>query len=284
MISFVHSPPCGNAIALTVYAAGGLDAWRLLRRADTAFVGADDPDAAVIAEGADLDGFYPVFDYTGLVNGQTYGYQHYILVDGVWTASGDPVTAVPAYVAEPLFGSPDFAGLLRERLALGLAAEVAAGRLRHASGAIPVLAANPLIESVQMPLVTVILTERRAEVRGIGEILMPDQGDADWVTSSEGWLDRSVLQIVVWATNHDDRLRLRDAVQRVLMLNLPVFDAAGYYTPDISEADSADFDTYSAPAYQSVFTFSCLHAALVRMQTPAIKLSESQVNVTTPYE
>lgn len=279
MISFVHAPPCGNAVALTLYGAG--DAWRLLRRDDADFAGVD--AGFVVAEGAELDGYYPVLDYSGLVNGQTYHYQHYAYIDGAWAVSGDPVTCVPAYVAEPLFASPDFAGLLRERLSLGLAAEVLAGRLRHASGAIPVLAANPLIESVQMPLVTVILTERRAEVRGIGEILMPDVGDGDIVTSSEGWLDRSTLQIAVWALNHDDRLRLRDAVQRVLMLNLPVIDAAGYYTPDLSEADSADFESYSAPAYQSIFTFSCLHAALVRMQTPAIKISESQINVTNQY-
>lgn len=281
MINFAHSPPCGNAVALTVYGAG--DAWRLLRRPDTAFTGADDPEAEVVAEGTDLDGYYPVLDYTGLVNGQTYGYRHYLLVDGVWTADGDAATAIPAYLAEPLFASPDFAGLLRERLALGLAAEVAAGRLRHETGAIPVLAATPLIESVRLPVVTIILTARQAEVRGIGEILEPDSGDGDIVTSAEGWLDRSTLQIIVWAVNHDDRLRLRDAVQRVLMLNLPILDAAGYYTPDLREADSSDFESYSAPVYQSVFTLSCVHAALVRMRTPAIKISESEVNAQSNY-
>ena len=278
MIQFQHAPPCGNAIALSVYAAGGLDAWRLLRKNTDTFVDEADPQAVLVADGGDLDGHYPVVDYCDLVNDQDYFYQHFIKVGGEWSASGDPVLAVPHYNAEPLFASPDFAGLLRERLALGLAAEVAAGRLRHESGAIPVLAANPIIDSVRLPVVTVILTDRRAEVRGIGEILIPDVGDVDFVTTSEGWLDRSVLQIIVWALNHDDRLRLRDALQRVLMLNLPIIDAAGYYTPDISEADSSDFESYSAPVYQSVFTFSCLHAALVRVQVPTVKISESQIN------
>lgn len=283
MISFAHVLPCGNATSLTVYAAGDLDAWRLLRRTDTNFAGADDPDAILVVEGGDLDGYYPAVDYQGLVNGTPYGYQHFIQVAGVWSASGEPWTLTPAYHAEPLFASPDFAGLLRERLGLGLAAEVAAGRLRHESGAIPVLAANPLLEAIRLPVVTVILTDRRAEVRGIGEILVPDAGDADWVQTAEGWLDRSTLQITVWALNHDDRLRLRDAVQRVLMLNLPILDAAGYYTPDLSEADSSDFESFNAPAYLSVFTLSCLHAALVRMQTPALKITESNVDVEATY-
>lgn len=278
MIQFQHAPPCGNAIALSVYAAGGLDAWRLLRKTTDTFVDEADPQAILVADGGDLDGYYPVVDYCDLVNDQDYFYQHFIKVGGEWSASGDSVLAVPHYNAEPLFASPDFAGLLRERLALGLAAEVAAGRLRHESGAVPVLAANPIIDSVRLPVVTVILTDRRAEVRGIGEILIPDVGDVDFVTTSEGWLDRSVLQIIVWALNHDDRLRLRDALQRVLMLNLPIIDAAGYYTPDISEADSSDFESYSAPVYQSVFTFSCLHAALVRVQVPTVKISESLIN------
>lgn len=283
-INFVHAPPCGNAVSLTVMPVAWATAWRLLRRLDADFVGADDPAAVRVAEGDAGREMFSVFDYQGLTNGQPAWYQHYVQFDDdSWEPSGDPVSVTPAYLAEPLFASPDLAGLVRERLALGLAEEVKVGRLRHETGAIPVLTAQPLIDQVKLPVVTVILTERRAEVRGIGEGLLPDQFDGEFWSVYEGWLDRSTLQIAVWSLNHSDRLRLRDAVQRILMLNLPVLDAAGYLTPDLSEADSADFENYGAPTFQSIFTLSCLHAALVRDQAIPLRITEVPVNAEATY-
>lgn len=287
-INFAHAPPCGNAVSLTVMPVRRgvvwASAWRLLRRADEDFAGANDPVAVVVAEGDDTSELFSVFDYQGLTNGQPTWYQHYVRFgDEPWEPSGDPVSVTPAYLAEPLFSSPDLAGLVRERLALGLAEEVKAGRLRHETGAIPVLTAQPLIDQVKLPVVTVILTDRRAEVRGIGEGLLPDQFDGEFWSVYEGWLDRSTLQIAVWSLNHSDRLRLRDAVQRILMLNLPVLDAAGYLTPDLSEADSADFENYGAPTFQSIFTLSCLHAALVRDQAIPLRITEVPVNAEATY-
>jgi hypothetical protein len=283
-INFVHAPPCGNAVSLTVMPVAWATAWRLLRRLDADFVGADDPAAVRVAEGDAGREMFSVFDYQGLTNGQPAWYQHYVrFADDAWEPSGNPVSVTPAYLAEPLFASPDLAGLVRERLALGLAEEVKAGRLRHETGAIPVLTAQPLIDQVKLPVVTVILTERRAEVRGIGEGLLPDQFDGEFWSVYEGWLDRSTLQIAVWSLNHSDRLRLRDAVQRILMLNLPVLDAAGYLTPDLSEADSADFENYGAPTFQSIFTLSCLHAALVRDQAIPLRITEVPVNAEATY-
>lgn len=278
MIQFVQTPPCGNAVGLTVYAGGGLDGWRVLRKETNTFSGYDDPDAVIVAESEyDLDDYYPLVDYSGLVNGRTYWYLHYIRVDGDWSASAEAVSAVPAYQPGPLFASPDFAGFVRERLSLGLAAEIEAGYLKHAT--IPVLAANPQIESVRMPLLTVMLEDRRAEVRGIGELVIPDQAIGDMIEVTEGWLDRSSLQIIVWALNHEERLRIRDATQRIIMLNLPILDAEGYYLPELGENDSFDAESYSAPVYQSVFKLSCQHAALVRSRVPVVKISESIINV-----
>ena len=283
-INFVHAPPCGNAVSLTVMPVAWATAWRLLRRLDADFVGADDPAAVRVAEGDAGREMFSVFDYQGLTNGQPTWYQHYVRFgDEPWEPAGDPVSVTPAYLAEPLYASPDLAGLVRERLALGLAEEVKAGRLRHETGAIPVLTAQPLIDQVKLPVVTVILTDRRAEVRGIGEGLLPDQFDGEFWSVYEGWLDRSTLQIAVWSLNHSDRLRLRDAVQRILMLNLPVLDAAGYLTPDLSEADSADFENYGAPTFQSIFTLSCLHAALVRDQAIPLRITEVPVNAEATY-
>jgi hypothetical protein len=286
-INFAHAPPCGNAVSLVVMPDREIPlatAWRLLRRTDDEFVGAEDANAVIVADGDETDAMTQVLDYQGLLNGEAYWYQHYLLTDE-WEASGDPVSVTPAYLAEPLYTAPDLATLVRERLALGLAAEVSAGRLRHESGAIPVLSAHPLIDAVKLPVVTVILTDRRAEVRGIGEGVLPDLFDAEQNIWSvyEGWLDRSTVQIAVWSLNHQDRLRLRDAVQRILMLNLPIFDAAGFLTPDLSEADSADFESFNAPAFQSVFTLSCLHTSLVRTKAPAIRISEVPVDAEAVY-
>ena len=288
-INFAHAPPCGNAVSLVIMPVRRdetwASAWRLLRRFDDDFIaGADDPEAVVVDAGAEASEMFSVFDYQGLVNGQPTWYQHYVRFDDdAWEAAGDPVSVTPAYLAEPLFASPDLAGLVRERLALGLAEEVKIGRLRHETGAIPVLTAQPLIDQVKLPVVTVILTDRRAEVRGIGEGLLPDQFDGEFWSVYEGWLDRSTVQVAVWSLNHSDRLRLRDAVQRILMLNLPVLDAAGYLTPDLSAADSADFESYGAPVFQSVFTLSCLHAALVRDQAHPLRITEVPVNAEATY-
>lgn len=289
MIQFVHALPAGNAVSLTLLPVTGAAAWRLLRRTDDDFAGVNDPNAKLIAEGdafassGPMDRFQPILDFSGLVNGQPTYYQHYVQIDDAWEVSGSPVAITPAYRAEPLYASPDLAGLVRERLVLALAEEVKAGRLRHESGAIPVLLAQPLIEQVKLPLVTVILTERRAEVRSIGEDLLPDLLEGDYWSTFEGWLDRSLIQIAVWALNHEDRLRLRDAVQRILMLNLPILDAAGYITPEVSEVDSTDFESYNAPVFQSVFTLSCLHASLVRDQAPILRLTEVPVDAEATY-
>ena len=288
MINFAYAPPWGNATSLVVvpdYSVPGVARWCVVRRTDDDFIGVDDPEAVVVAAGEGDVEMTQVLDYQGLTNGQPYWYQHYLHVDGTWAPSGEPVSVTPAYLAEPLYTAPDLAGLVRERLALGLAAEVQAGHLRHESGAIPVLSAQPLIDAVKLPVVTVILTDRRAEVRGIGEGVLPDQWDADghfW-SVYEGWLDRSTVQIAVWSLNHQDRLRLRDAVQRVLMLNLPILDAAGFLTPELSEADSADFESFNAPAFQSVFTLSCLHASLVRAKAPAIRITEVPVDAEATF-
>lgn len=277
MILFAIPLACGNAASLTIRPAPGSEASRLLRRTDSAFTGSDDADAVLVADWEGDESDRAIIDYTDLVNGAVYHYRHYCLVDGGWAASGDDRVVTPAYAPGPLHSAPDVASLVRERVDLGLDGELLTGRLSHKQGHIPVLAANPSLESVNWPLVTVILALRKAEVRGIGETLVPCEFDGEQWTVTEGWMDRSNVQVAVWARNHEDRLRLRDALQRVLMLNLPVFDAAGLLEIDISEHEDFDFETYDAPVYQSVFDFSCLHAALVAHQVPPI----TDVEITT---
>ena len=123
-----------------------------------------------------------------------------------------------------------------------------------------------------------MLERRASEERGIGELILPDVfEDALW-TCHEGWLDRSSIQIVAWALNPADRARLRDAIQRVLMLNLPVFDAVGFAQIDVQETEDADFESFNAPVYQSIFSFSCLHPAIVIDRVTPIHHIESYPN------
>jgi hypothetical protein len=276
MIIYSNAPPCGNASYILLRQDVGADSWVLLRRTDVDFTVYDDADAVIVAEGED-GGDYAAVDYSDLANGTEYWYRHYCRVGGDWAASGDPIAVTPAYSAEPLYGAPDVASFVRERVDLGLQAELAAGRLTHEKGRIPVLFINPRVESVTLPVVTVILETRRPEVRGIGEMVIGPAFDSEgfW-EDTEGWRDRSVVQVVVWALNHEDRIRLRDSVQRVLMLNLPIFDSAGYDLIEIQESDQADFEMFGAPVYQSIFVFSCQHDALVRTIIPPI----SDVEVT----
>lgn len=274
---------CGNAVSLLIQADLAAEAYRLLRRGDGNFAGEDDPDAEVIAAGEALNGeSETVVDFYQLVNGEPVHYRLYELIGGEWLSRADDDEVVtPAYLAEPLYASFDATDIIRERIALGLASETAAGNLRHISGEIPVLLAYPQIESVRLPLVTVILQSRRPEVRGMGELIIPDdfgRSESDMWSTFEGWMDRSTVQIAVWSKNHEGRLQVRDAVQRVLMLNMPVFEAAGMALPDLDERDDADFEQYNAPIYQSIFTFSCLHPAMVRSRFAAIDSVEVTID------
>lgn len=281
MIQLASAPPCGNAAAILVSPDDGATAWALLRRLDDGFTDVEDAEAITVETGVTDD---QVLDVGDLVNGTTYFYQHFCLVDGVWRVSGDPRGVIPAYRDQPLFHSPDVAATVRQRLDLGLRAELALHRLSHPSGAIPVLRAPPQIETTKPPVVAVMLERRAAEVRGIGELILPDKFEDELWTCHEGWLDRSTVQIVAWALNPDDRNRLRDAIQRVLMLNLPVWDAFGFTQVDTPESEDFDFESYNAPLYQSVFSFTCLHPAVVIDRVTPIHHIESYPNGERPND
>lgn len=279
MIQLASAPPCGNAAAILVSPDPGALAWTLLRRLDDDFVGVDDDEAVVVASGEAEE---QILDVGGLSNGTPYYYLHYCLHDDEWLPSGSVHSVTPAYRDQPYFQSPDVAATVRQRLDLGLRAELALQRIGHPAGVIPVLTAPPQIETARLPIVTVMLEQRVSEVRGVGELILPDRfEDALW-TCHEGWLDRSTVQIIAWALNPDDRARLRNAIQRVLMLNLPIFDDAGLAQIDLAESEDADFESFNAPVYQSVFTFSCLHPAIVIDRVPPINHVESYPNGERP--
>lgn len=280
MIQLAQAMPCGNAAAILVRPLPGADEWRVLRRADEAFT---DAETGVLVAGEEGDTPQQVVDWTGLVNGTPYYYQCFCRFDDAWGTSGGVHEVTPDYQDQPDFHAPDPAAFVRERLALGLASELALGRISHAKNIIPVLSAPPQIDQVALPLVTVMLEQRGAEVRAIGEELIPDafsQADDLW-DEFEGWLDRSRLQIIVWSLNPDERKALRDAVQRVLLLNLPVFDFAQFTSLDLSESEQADFQSFNAPVYQALFDLTCLHPSIVRNRVTPIRHTEVTADAYT---
>ena len=276
MIKHIYAPSAGAAVAIQVYAADGR-AWRLLRHASFEAADADDEHAVLVDDGNGDEGYVAALDLN-VTNGTQYVYAVWVLEDDAWVLSGAIRSITPAYLAEPLYAAPDLADFLRERLGPALEAETAAGRLRHESGTVPVLSAYPQLDQVRLPVVTVILQSRQPEIRGVGEIVVSDAFSDNLWSAYEGWLDRSIVQIGVVALNHEDRRRLRDAVQRVLMLNLPILDARGFTLPEWSLSDTADFESHNVPLYQSVFTLSCVHPALVRTRFPSIAAVEVTAN------
>lgn len=266
MISLVQPLPVGNAIRLFLAPPSGAAAVRVLRRTADTFTGAADTGAHLIAETLD----HTVLDTTALVNGQTYHYKPYALVGGVWVA-GPTVTGVPAATYQD--HSAQVVELIRERLAAGLLVEVQRGSLQHEMGKIPVLIASPTFEDTKWPVVTIHVATDSSDNRFLGEVVEPDWFDVigeEWV-GTEGWLSRVQLNIAAWALNADVRAALRKAIKRIIMANLPVFDDRGIYQVSMTQQDVDDFQSYSAPVYQSICQFSCLaRSAVTSVDSPIV--------------
>lgn len=260
MISFIQSLPVGNALRILLNPTPGATRWILLRKSADNFTGFDDAAALpVLDSGVDTT----VLDTTALANGTAYFYKEYALVNGAWVASAT-ASAVPQSCLVSV--APDPLQLVRDRLEVGLAAEITKGFLAPQSGAISVLTAPPTFEDTRWPVVTVHLQSDTPIDRAIGEVLFPDLFDsgADTWESSEGWISQIALQVIAWSLNPDERIALRQAIRRVIQGNLPVFDNAGMVQIDFSQSDiDAVSGEYGAPVYQSVGNFNCLAPSIV---------------------
>lgn len=276
MISLAQSLPSGAAVLLSLTAPQC--AWVVLRREDTNFSGFPDLNAVVVGAGQTVDTRpVDVLDYQSLVNGQTYWYRLYTLQSGGWLADGAAVSVVPAYEAQTQFEIIEPVELVRERLEVGLQGEVALGNLNHPQGAIPVLRSPPIIDHVAFPCITVLLETRAPDVRGVGEMVIPDQflSDEDEWEHYQGWLDRSVIQITAWSLNAEERALLRRAIQSILIVNLPIFSEAGMTLIDFPTSDNFDPQSFGVPVYQAVFQLSCQHPAITTVRLPSIHHVES---------
>lgn len=276
MISFAQPLPIGNAVRLILAPPAGSVSWRLLRKTADSFVDEEDPDAALLYEGAETS----VLDRYSLTNGTPYYYRLYSIdSDDVWSASAT-VTVTP--LSEHETGGPDVLSLVRERIELSLRAAVAALKIKHEAGYVPCLTAPPLYKDTRWPVVTVHLRSDSNDVEGLAQQVTPgefDVGDGEW-TTSEGWLSRIQLQIIAWSLNPDQRITLRNLIKAAIVGNLQVFDDAGMVQMQLSFSDTEDTESYDAPVYQSVVTFSCLAPFVVSATVGAVLDVDSSITST----
>lgn len=274
MIAMLQSLSVGNAIRVILDPPEGALSWRILRKVSDTFSGESDPDAMLVYEGAEKS----ALDTASLQNATLYYYRAYYWDGAAWTASA---TASATPNATYTDASTDVLTVVRDRLAQGLQIEVQRKALVPQSNAIQVLTAPPVFEGTRWPVVTVHLLSDPPIERALGELLEPDAQDAStelW-NESEGWLARVQLAVIGWSLNPDERIELRKALRRLVIANLPVFDAQGMLEIEFSQQDvDAVSGEYPAPVYQSAGTFTCVAPVLVGGQ--ATPITDVQVTGT----
>jgi len=177
--------------------------------------------------------------------------------------------------------STDALSVVRDRIDYGLAVEVARGVLIPKSGGISVLTAPPVFEQTRWPMVSVHLLSEGPQQRGVGEIVETDFYDGDDWTESEGWLARAQIAVIGWSLNPDERIALRQALRRVVIANLPVFDACGMLQIEFMQQDiDAVSGEYPAPVYQAAGTLTCLAPIVVHGRADPITDVQLTVSVS----
>lgn len=258
--------PVGNALRLFIQPPTGAARWKVLRNGNGVFSGHDDPGAAVVYEGGDA----VVLDTAFLQNEVMAFYRPYYTADGAVWEAGAVASGTPAATYEEF--TTDVMSVLRQRLESGLQVEVQRGTLINELGYIPVYTAAPSLErDLRMPLVTLHMESEEPAERGLGEYIGGDDFDSvgqEW-QESEGWLARVNISVVGWSLNADERIALRQALRRIVVANLSVFDAAGFLTVNLSQQDvDAVSGEYPAPMYQVMNTFTCLAPVRVGSRAP----------------
>lgn len=262
----IQTISAGNGLRILLMPPSGTTRIVLLRKDADTFTGHDDADAWIAMDGTERH----VVDVAGLYNGVKVYYRAYYWNGSAWSETAT-VAATPA--ANFADASVDALSVVRDRLELGLQVYVERTLLAHPYGRIPVMTASPLFEEVPLPVVTVHVANDSSELRFIGDAIGNDVFSADdlsWATR-EGWFSRVQLTVVGWSLNADERAVLRNAMKTVLMANMTVFDAAGLMQIDLQFSDQEDFQSYSAPVYQAICSFTCYAPSVVESVDPAIR-------------
>lgn len=274
MIHAIQPLPIGTALRLFLSPPAGASRWKILRKGADSFSGPDDAAAILVHEGDSK----VVLDARFLRNGIAAFYRPYYWIGGAWQP-GATTSGTPAAIYED--ASTDVQSIVRQRLEDGLAEEVRRGTLKNELGYVQVFSAPPQVsDDLRFPLVTVELASEQPAVRGIGEGVIPDAFDPDafeWA-DAEGWLSSVSLQVIGWSLNPDERIALRNALRRLVIGNLPVFDDAGMVQIEFSSQDVDLINgEFAAPLYQCLCTFSCMAPAIVRSSVDAIRDVESDL-------
>jgi hypothetical protein len=257
-ISMITALPIGNAIRILIDPPAGALLWRVLRADGDSFSGESDPAATVVFQGTVIS----IVDADCLVNGTHYTYGAFFY-DGVQWSASDVAVCTP--VASYEDKSTDVLSLVRDRIEVGLQNEVVLKALSPQSGFIEVRNAPPAFDDSSWPIVTVHVISDGSGDRALGEDLVGDSVDpltGNW-GEEDGWLARVHLVIVGWSKNPDERIALRKVLRRLVIGNLPVFDAAGMTHIDFQQTDQDEMGAYAVPVYQSVCTFTCNAPAAV---------------------
>jgi len=173
--------------------------------------------------------------------------------------------------------------IVRNRLELGLAAEVARGAITlppNNNGDIEVLTAPPNFDNTRWPVVSVDVSTETPDNRAIGENIANDAFDTEtglW-EDHEGWQAKTQLTIVGWSLNSDERIELRKAIRRVVLANLAVFDALLLLQIELTQQDVEDLNNYPAPVYETVCLFSCVTPLAIN--APSAPITDVDVTVT----
>lgn len=255
----VISLASGNALKVFLMPPAGAQKWRVLRKDSDTFTDQNDSSAYVAYEG---DERYFV-DAAYLQNGVAAYYEAFYWTGSAWVGSasksGTPVATYGDRSADPL-------SFLRDRLEAGLAVEVARKALVPVSGVIEVVNASPQYEPSRWPIVSVLLIGENQIDRAIGEFYEADSFDSEsglW-TESEGWLSHVQINVSGWTENSDERIALRQALRRIVIANLPVFDAQGFTQIEFQQNDMDHVGgEYPAPVYQTSSTFTCIAPVIV---------------------
>jgi hypothetical protein len=276
MIAMLEPLSVGNAVRVILSPPVGMLYWNVLRNTTGTFPSATDPNSVLVSQGNESS----VVDTTGLVNGTKYYYCAFYWNGSVWTAD-TPASVTPNATYQD--GSTDALSVVRDRLAAGLAVEISRGALTPLSGAIQVLTAPPVFQDTRWPVVTVHLLSETPAERALGEVFPAPAQDitasALW-DESEGWLARVQLAVIGWSQNPDERIAIRQALRRLVVANLSVFDSKGMIEIEFTQQDvDAVSGEYPANVYQSAGTFTCMAPVIVGDQVG--EFSDVQVTGTS---
>lgn len=279
MILAASPLPVGNAARLYLARPPGVLWQRILRRPDALFAGATDPGASVVVDQSIDD---TVLDTVGLINNTPVYYLDFGWNGAAFVAGLAPVMLTPAATYGVDVFDPQT--VVRDRLALGLAVEVAAGRLKPAAGKIPVLTSPyALQDAITFPVVSVNLENESPVERFIGEELFSNYGDdIDSVDDGAGWMRHVRLSVTGVSQNSDERIALRIALRRVVLANLAVFDDAGMTLVTFSQSDTEEFTEKGVSLFMTVGTFECQAFAYVTEPAAALITVDTQILVTVP--